>query len=121
MIKQQIFPIETDFNWYDVNGLNEADSRRLQTEFYFTPEIISYVSDRHERPHYDYDQYTDTHLLVYDVPVWPTTTIKHFTSRPITFCYRTRTSFLFIRLRPAMFLTSSMIPRFCAGSHTPRM
>lgn len=29
MIKQQIFPIETDFNWYDVNGLNEADSRRL--------------------------------------------------------------------------------------------
>ncbi|MBT8977887.1 CorA family divalent cation transporter, partial [Lactobacillus delbrueckii subsp. bulgaricus] len=85
MIKQQIFPIETDFNWYDVNGLNEADSRRLQTEFYFTPEIISYVSDRHERPHYDYDQYTDTHLLVYDVPVWPTTTIKHFTSRPITF------------------------------------
>ena len=37
MIKQQIFPIETDFNWYDVNGLNESDSRRLQTEFYFTP------------------------------------------------------------------------------------
>ena len=33
MIKKQIFPIETDFNWYDVSGLNEADSRRLQTEF----------------------------------------------------------------------------------------
>ena len=95
MIKQQIFPIETDFNWYDVNGLNEADSRRLQTEFYFTPEIISYVSDRHERPHYDYDQYTDTHLLVYDVPVWPTTTIKHFTSRPITFLLQGKNLFSF--------------------------
>lgn len=95
MIKQQIFPIETDFNWYDVNGLNEADSRRLQTEFYFTPEIISYVSDRHERPHYDYDQYTDTHLLVYDVPVWPTTTIKHFTSRPITFLLQDKSLFSF--------------------------
>ncbi len=95
MIKQQIFPIETDFNWYDVNGLNEADSRRLQTEFYFTPEIISYVSDRHERPHYDYDQYTDTHLLVYDVPVWPTTTIKHFTSRPITFLLQDKNLFSF--------------------------
>jgi magnesium transporter len=95
MIKQQIFPIETDFNWYDVNGLNEADSRRLQTEFYFTPEIISYVSDRHERPHYDYDQYTDTHLLVYDVPVWPTTTSKHFTSRPITFLLQGKNLFSF--------------------------
>ena len=95
MIKQQIFPIETDFNWYDVNGLNEADSRRLQTEFYFTPEIISYVSDRHERPHYDYDQYTDTHLLVYDVPVWPTTTIKHFTSRQITFLLQDKNLFSF--------------------------
>ena len=85
MIKQKIFPIDTDYSWYDISGLSQDDSRQLQSEFYFTPEIISYVSDRHERPHYDYDKYTDTHLLVYDVPVWPTAASKHFISRPITF------------------------------------
>lgn len=95
MIKKQDFPIETGFNWYDISNLSEEDSRRLQTEFYFTPEIISYVSDRHERPHYDYDQYTDTHLLVYDVPVWPSSTIKHFTSLPITFLLQKKNLFTF--------------------------
>ncbi len=57
----------------------------MQDEFNFTPDIISYISDRHERPHYDYDVHTHSHLLVYDVPIWPTNTIKHFTAHPITF------------------------------------
>ena len=95
MIKQKIFPIDTDYSWYDINGLSQDDSRQLQSEFYFTPEIISYVSDRHERPHYDYDKYTDTHLLVYDVPVWPTAASKHFISRPITFLLQDKNLFTF--------------------------
>ena len=95
MIKQKIFPIDTDYSWYDISGLCQDDSRQLQSEFYFTPEIISYVSDRHERPHYDYDKYTDTHLLVYDVPVWPTAASKHFISRPITFLLQDKNLFTF--------------------------
>ena len=95
MIKQKIFPIDTDYSWYDISGLSQDDSRQLQSEFYFTPEIISYVSDRHERPHYDYDKYTDTHLLVYDVPVWPTAASKHFISRPITFLLQDKNLFTF--------------------------
>lgn len=85
MIRQQNFPIETKYKWYDISNLSEQDSNRLQDEFHFTPDIISYISDRHERPHYDYDVHTHSHLLVYDVPIWPTNSIKHFTSHPITF------------------------------------
>lgn len=85
MIRQQNFPIDTKYKWYDISNLSEQDSDRLQDEFNFTPDIISYISDRHERPHYDYDVHTHSHLLVYDVPIWPTNTIKHFTAHPITF------------------------------------
>ena len=84
MIRQQNFPVETKYKWYDINNLSEEDSDKLQSEFNFTPDIISYISDRHERPRYDYDLHTKSHLLVYDVPIWPNT-IKHFTSHPITF------------------------------------
>ena len=85
LIRQQNFPVETKYKWYDINNLSEEDSDKLQSEFNFTPDIISYISDRHERPRYDYDLHTKSHLLVYDVPIWPTNTIKHFTSHPITF------------------------------------
>lgn len=84
MIRQQNFPVETKYKWYDISNLSEQDSNKLQDEFNFTPDIISYISDRHERPHYDYDVHTHSHLLVYDVPIWPTNSIKHFTSHPIT-------------------------------------
>ncbi|WP_281830182.1 MULTISPECIES: magnesium transporter CorA family protein [Lactobacillus] len=85
MIRQQNFPVETKYKWYDISNLSEQDSNKLQDDFKFTPDIISYISDRHERPHYDYDLHTHSHLLVYDVPIWPTNSIKHFTSHPITF------------------------------------
>ena len=85
LIRQQNFPVKTNYKWYDINNLSEEDSDKLQSDFNFTPDIISYISDRHERPHYDYDVHTRSHLLVYDVPIWPTNTIKHFTSHPITF------------------------------------
>lgn len=84
MIRQQSFPVETKYKWYDISNLSEEDSDKLQDEFNFTPDIIFYISDQHERPHYDYDIHTHIHLLVYDVPIWPTNSIKHFTSRPIT-------------------------------------
>lgn len=85
LIRQQNFPVETKYKWYDISNLSEQDSNKLQDDFKFTPDIISYISDRHERPHYDYDFHTHSHLLVYDVPIWPTNSIKHFTSHPITF------------------------------------
>lgn len=85
LIRQQNFPVETKYKWYDISNLSEQDSNKLQDDFKFTPDIISYISDRHERPHYDYDLHTHSHLLVYDVPIWPTNSIKHFASHPITF------------------------------------
>ncbi|MDF7638223.1 magnesium transporter CorA family protein [Lactobacillus sp. ESL0791] len=95
MIRQQNFPVETNYKWYDISNLSENDSIKLQDDYNFTPDIISYISDRHERPHYDYDIHTHTHLLVYDVPIWPTTVIKHFTSHPITFLVLGKNIFTF--------------------------
>ena len=69
LIRQQNFPVQTKYKWYDINNLSEEDSDKLQSDFNFTPDIISYISDRHERPHYDYDVHTRSHLLVYDVPI----------------------------------------------------
>lgn len=95
MIKEQTFPVKTIYNWYDISNLSEEDSRILQKDFNFTSDIISYISDRHERPHYDYDQYTQSHLLVYDVPIWPTPSIKHFTANPVTFLVQGNNIFTF--------------------------
>ena len=87
MIKQEKLSelTQTDFKWFDVVDIDEADIRELKKSFKLTPEITSYVSDLNERPHYDYDEHTDSHLLVYDVPLWPTAEINHFTTRPIVF------------------------------------
>ena len=95
MIREQKFPVETNYRWYDISNLSEEDSNRLQIDFHFTPDMISYISDRHERPHYDYDTHTHIHLLVYDVPIWPTKTIKHFTAHPVTFLVSGQNIFTF--------------------------
>ena len=95
MIREQKFPVETNYKWYDISNLSEEDSNRLQIDFHFTPDMISYISDRHERPHYDYDTHTHIHLLVYDVPIWPTNTIKHFTAHPVTFLVSGQNIFTF--------------------------
>ncbi|MDO4912642.1 MAG: magnesium transporter CorA family protein [Lactobacillus sp.] len=95
MIRQQKFLKKMPLRWFDISNLSEADSLKLQSDFHFTPDIISYISDRHERPHYDYDYHTQSHLLVYDVPIWPTTTIRHFTSHPITFLVQGNDVFTF--------------------------
>ena len=87
--------METNYRWYDISNLSEEDSNRLQIDFHFTPDMISYISDRHERPHYDYDTHTHIHLLVYDVPIWPTKTIKHFTAHPVTFLVSGQNIFTF--------------------------
>ena len=57
MIKQEKLSelTQTDFKWFDVVDIDEADIRELKKSFKLTPEITSYVSDLNERPHYDYD------------------------------------------------------------------
>ncbi|KRM52738.1 magnesium transporter CorA family protein [Ligilactobacillus araffinosus] len=97
MIKQEKLSelTQTDFKWFDVVDIDEADIRELKKSFKLTPEITSYVSDLNERPHYDYDEHTDSHLLVYDVPLWSTAEINHFTTRPIVFLIHEKTVFSF--------------------------
>lgn len=97
MIRHEDLPelTQTDFRWLDVVDIDEADIRELKKSFNLTPEITSYISDLNERPHYDYDEHTDSHLLVYDVPLWPNVEINHFTTRPIVFLIHESTVFSF--------------------------
>ena len=84
-----------NYNWFDVNELNDSDTRQLKRLFRLTPEIIDYVSDRHERPHYDFDIHTQSELVVYDVPLWPDNVTAHFTTQPIIFLLQGTTVFTF--------------------------
>ena len=95
LIRQQNFPVKTNYKWYDINNLSEEDSDKLQSDFNFIPDIISYISDRHERPHYDYDVHTRSHLLVYDVPIWPTNTIDSLPRTQLLFWLWEKMSFTF--------------------------
>lgn len=96
MIKKKKFPpTSRNFKWFDITDIDETDIRELKKSFKLTPEITSYISDLNERPHYDYDEHTDSHLLVYDVPLWPTKDIGHFTTRPIVFLIHENTVFSF--------------------------
>ncbi|MBD5429495.1 magnesium transporter CorA family protein [Lactobacillus sp.] len=87
MIIKQTLPGQYDFDykWYDIYNLDEQDIKLLQTKFQLTTEIIQYITDLHERPHFDHDYITNSDLLVYDVPIWPTSDADHFTTLPIKF------------------------------------
>lgn len=97
MIRHEELPelTKSNFSWLDVVDIDEADIRELKKTFKLTPEITSYISDMNERPHYDYDEHTNSHLLVYDVPLWPSVEINHFTTRPIVFLIYGSTVFTF--------------------------
>lgn len=86
IIKQKLAgKISFDYKWYDIYNCDDHDIRLLKDEFDLTSEIISYITDLHERPHFDHDYITNSDLLVYDVPVWPTADADHFTTLPIKF------------------------------------
>lgn len=85
MIIKQTLPNNYDFDykWYDIYDLDDQDIHFLQSEFNITSEIISYINDVHERPHFDHDYITNSDLFVYDVPIWPTADADHFTTLSI--------------------------------------
>lgn len=74
-----------DYKWYDIYNLDDHDIKVLRSDFQLTTEIIQYITDLHERPHFDHDYITNSDLLVYDVPIWPTSDADHFTTLPIKF------------------------------------
>lgn len=87
MIIKETLPGKYDFDyrWYDIYNLDERDIKVLQSQFKLTNEIIQYITDLHERPHFDHDYITNSDLFVYDVPIWPTSDADHFTTLPIKF------------------------------------
>ena len=87
MIIKQTLPGDYDFEykWFDIYNLDDHDIEILKDKFHLTTEIISYINDIHERPHFDHDYITNSDLFVYDVPLWPTSDTDHFTSLPIKF------------------------------------
>lgn len=85
----------TNYSWFDINQLTDNDLKQLRQFLHFTPALIEYLSDIHERPHYDYDAATNSSLVVYDLPVWPKDKQKHFTTQPVILLVQGTTVFTF--------------------------
>lgn len=51
IIKQKLAGnIDFDYKWYDIYNCDDHDIRLLKDDFDLTSEIISYITDLHERP-----------------------------------------------------------------------
>lgn len=96
MIKEyQLTNPDRNFMWFDVCELDSNDAAVLKSEHSLGADILAYVTDRYERPHYDYDIPTQSELIIYDVPKSPDADQQHFTAMPITFLYRGGALFTF--------------------------
>ena len=65
--------IKTPFNngenkWININTDNTAELKSLYRDFDIDDEIAAYSLDKNERAHLDYDQPTDTFVLIFNVP-----------------------------------------------------
>lgn len=64
---------KTPFNngknkWININTDNTAELKSLYRDFDIDDEIAAYSLDKNERAHLDYDQPTDTFVLIFNVP-----------------------------------------------------
>lgn len=96
MIKEyQLNQAGKPFFWFDVCELDSADATVLGSEHALGANILGYVTDQFERPHYDYDIPTQTEMIVYDVPRQPDSNQDHFSTCPIAFLTRGDALFTF--------------------------
>ncbi|AKP66033.1 Mg2+ and Co2+ transporter [Levilactobacillus koreensis] len=63
----------------------DADKQDLQVTYGLTDEILTYVTDENERSHYDRDEYLNTQLFVFHVPVVIDQISQRYVTRPVTF------------------------------------
>lgn len=74
-----------DFNWVETEALTDEERTALAEQYGLTEEMITYVTDKDESPHYVYDDDTDNELITLHVPyILDQTKLKYIT-RPVSF------------------------------------
>ncbi|WP_143462435.1 magnesium transporter CorA family protein [Levilactobacillus enshiensis] len=85
IVERKIGNGEQDLVWVMTMVENDADKQDLQVTYGLTDEILTYVTDENERSHYDRDEYLNTQLFVFHVPVVIDQISQRYVTRPVTF------------------------------------
>lgn len=64
---QTIFGNEL-YNWININTDKANNLEDIYATYDIDEEVIAYSLDRNERAHFEYDQKTDTFVVVFNVP-----------------------------------------------------
>ncbi|GAK47029.1 Mg2 transporter protein CorA family protein [Secundilactobacillus oryzae JCM 18671] len=84
-----------DFNWVETEALTDEERTALAEQYGLTEEMITYVTDKDESPHYVYDDDTDNELITLHVPyILDQTKLKYIT-RPVSFLMHSGNLFTF--------------------------
>lgn len=72
------------YSWININTDNPQELKSLYKDFDIDDEIAAYSLDKNERAHLDYDQPTDTFILIFNVPN-QSKIDDHYETIPMTF------------------------------------
>lgn len=70
--------------WVNINTDNKADLLEIYQEYQIDEEFVAYSLDRNERAHLDYDQGTETFVIIFNIPNL-TKIDNHYETIPMTF------------------------------------
>ncbi|KRK85960.1 Mg2+ and Co2+ transporter [Levilactobacillus koreensis JCM 16448] len=85
IVERKIGSGEQNLVWVMTMVETDADKQDLQVTYGLTDEILTYVTDENERSHYDRDEYLNTQLFVFHVPVVIDQISQRYVTRPVTF------------------------------------
>lgn len=83
MITKTLFNNEKN-KWININTDNPEELKSLYKDYEIDDEIATYSLDKNERAHLDYDQPTDTFVLIFNVPN-QSKIDDHYETIPMTF------------------------------------
>ncbi|MFC6273994.1 magnesium transporter CorA family protein [Levilactobacillus tangyuanensis] len=85
IVERKIGTSDQNLVWVMAMMEDDSDREALQVKYGLTDEIITYVTDVNERSHYDRDEYLNTQLIVFHVPVVVDQISQRYITRPVTF------------------------------------
>lgn len=81
---------ENKFSWVDISTENRAELKELYREYDIDNEVIDYSLDKNERARIEYDQLSNTLIIIFNVPNREKIN-NHYETIPITFILQNST------------------------------
>lgn len=77
-------PLTNDITWINIQTEDKSELKRFYEHYEIDEEIVDYSLDENERAHLDYDQRTNTFVLIFNVTN-PQKIDNHYETIPMTF------------------------------------